>query len=85
MDDKGIGVKKSLDSDKIDVTNTGSDPSAFSAKGHFYQINDMVNAIIEDRDPYITGRMARYAVHIILAIYESSKTNKEVFIEVEYK
>ncbi|NLC45078.1 MAG: gfo/Idh/MocA family oxidoreductase, partial [Clostridiales bacterium] len=43
-------------------------------------IEDMISAVIEDRDPMITGESARKAVDLILAIYESSRTGKEVFL-----
>jgi UDP-N-acetyl-2-amino-2-deoxyglucuronate dehydrogenase len=57
-----------------------SDPSAISEYGHYVLIDDMISAINEDRDPMITGESARKAVDLILAIYESSKTGKEVFL-----
>ncbi len=48
--------------------------------GHILQIEDMANAVLEDRDPMITGEDARASVNIILAIYESAKTGKEIYL-----
>lgn len=46
--------------------------------GHTYLVEDMAMALIEDRDPMITGEEARKSVEIILGIYESSKQKKEI-------
>lgn len=57
-----------------------ADPAAIATTGHAGQVQDMVNAVLEDRDPVVPGVEARNAVQIILAIYESSRTGKEVFL-----
>jgi len=44
----------------------------------FLQIQDMVDAVRFNRAPQITGREGRNAVEIVLAIYESSRTGKEI-------
>ena len=49
--------------------------------GHTYLIEDMALAVLEDRNPMITGEEAKKAVDIILAIYKSSETEKTVTIE----
>jgi UDP-N-acetyl-2-amino-2-deoxyglucuronate dehydrogenase len=53
-----------------------SDPMAVDYKLHMAQINDMVNAIIENREPLVNGETARKSLALILAIYQSSKENK---------
>ncbi len=55
-----------------------SDPRAITAQGHVFLVDDMCNAITEDRDPFITGESARKAVDLILAIYESARTGRRV-------
>lgn len=55
-----------------------SDPAAVVGHGHLPQIEDMVAAIREGRDPAIVGEEGRKAVEVILAIYESARTGKEV-------
>jgi UDP-N-acetyl-2-amino-2-deoxyglucuronate dehydrogenase len=56
------------------------DPKAITATGHVFLVQDMCEAILNDRDPYITGESARKAVDLILAIYESAKTGKRVYL-----
>ena len=48
--------------------------------GHTILIEDMAMAVIEDREPMITGEEAKKSVEIILAIYESARTNREVIV-----
>ncbi|MGQ9609653.1 MAG: Gfo/Idh/MocA family protein [bacterium] len=61
-------------------STTASDPMAVGASGHVGIIEDMVKAIIEDREPMITIESAKHAVEIVNAIYESGRTGKEIFI-----
>ena len=79
-DSGGNVIETPLDTEEIDKSNTANDPSAFTAKGHTYLIADMARAVTEDREPYITGASARNAVDAILAIYESSRTWKEIYL-----
>lgn len=81
VDENGKIVETSLDTEDIEESNTANDPSAFPSTTHEFLVADMVRAIIEDRDPFITGAMARHAVDVILAIYESSRVGKEVFLK----
>ncbi len=55
-----------------------SDPAAISSKGHYLQIDDMIDAIADDRDPMVTGESARKAVDLILAIYDAAASGKTV-------
>jgi predicted dehydrogenase len=61
-----------------DSLSTASDPRAMGRAGHRAQIDDLCLAISEDRVPMVTGASARKAVELILAIYESVRTGKEV-------
>lgn len=56
------------------------DPAAIPFHTHALQIADMIRAIREDRPPLIDGVAARHPVEIILGIYESSRTGKEVVL-----
>lgn len=49
--------------------------------GHTYLVEDMALAVINGREPMITGTEAKKSVDIILDIYESARSGKEVFIE----
>jgi len=46
--------------------------------GHIKQIQDMAEAVLFKRQPMVPGIEARKAVELVLAIYESSKTDKRV-------
>ncbi|GAB2720956.1 Gfo/Idh/MocA family protein [Paenibacillus thermoaerophilus] len=48
--------------------------------GHYLFIEDMALAVLEDREPMVPGEEARKAVDIILAIYESSSSKREVIL-----
>jgi UDP-N-acetyl-2-amino-2-deoxyglucuronate dehydrogenase len=45
---------------------------------HHLQIEDFLQAIIEDRDPMVTGREGRVSVEIFTAIYRSQRDGKPV-------
>ena len=57
-----------------------SDPMAVGASGHQGEVEDLVEAIRTDREPYISIESAKHAVEIVQAIYESGRTGKEVSI-----
>jgi predicted dehydrogenase len=53
-------------------------PAALAVTSHALQIADMMRAIREDGTPLVDGHAGRRPVDIILAIYESARTRKEV-------
>ena len=55
-------------------------PLRFSASSHASQIADMIHAIREDGTPIVDGNAGRNPVEIILGIYESARTKKEVML-----
>jgi UDP-N-acetyl-2-amino-2-deoxyglucuronate dehydrogenase len=62
------------------ANDTSSNPTNFGIEGHKRQIEDFVQAILENRPPLVDQHAGRQAVDLILAIYESSKTGKTVYI-----
>ncbi|NHN32627.1 Gfo/Idh/MocA family protein [Paenibacillus agricola] len=56
------------------------DPTQIASDGHFLLVEDLIAAVREDRDPMVTGEEARKSVDLILAIYESARTGKEITI-----
>src|SRR5579871_6828337 len=60
--------------------STAQDPSALQSTTHALQIADMIRAIREDGTPLIDGIAGRHPVDIILGIYESARTGKEVYL-----
>jgi UDP-N-acetyl-2-amino-2-deoxyglucuronate dehydrogenase len=61
-------------------SGTAANPAALSATTHAQQIADVVRAIREDGTPALDGRAARHAVDVILGIYESARSGKEVVL-----
>jgi UDP-N-acetyl-2-amino-2-deoxyglucuronate dehydrogenase len=57
---------------------TASNPAALQSLTHAFQIEDMLRAIQENGTPLVDGHAARHPVEIILGIYESARTGKEV-------
>jgi len=55
------------------VAGAANDPSAVWGEQHRLQIEDFTQAIADDREPFMTGRMALEPLKVILAIYESSR------------
>lgn len=55
-----------------------ADPHDIDISGHIFHIDDMVRAVIDDRDPICTGEEARKAIDLILAIYKSARSGREV-------
>ncbi|KAA3620484.1 MAG: gfo/Idh/MocA family oxidoreductase [Calditrichaeota bacterium] len=57
-----------------------SDPLVIPIAGHMAQIDDMIDAILENRAPVVDGREGRKALQVILAIYQASKSGKEIIL-----
>jgi len=57
-----------------------SNPMAISHHAHKIQINDMVEAIQQNREPIILGEEALKSIKLIKSIYESSASNCEIFL-----
>lgn len=62
--------------------STAANPAALTATTHAQQIADMIGAIREDREPVLDGRGARHAVDVILGVYESARSGREVELPV---
>ena len=50
---------------------------------HHIQIQEFLQAILAGREPAVTGEEARKALEIILAIYESSRTDRPVTLPLD--
>jgi predicted dehydrogenase len=48
--------------------------------GHSAQIHDMAQAVLEDRQPIVSGEDGLHSLEIILGTYESQQTSREVHI-----
>jgi UDP-N-acetyl-2-amino-2-deoxyglucuronate dehydrogenase len=63
---------------KIGASGGSSNPAAISHVGHARQLGDFVKAIVEGSAPLVDGREGRKAVEVILGIYASTKTGRQV-------
>jgi len=54
------------------IRESAADRSACWGEQHRLQIQDFVDAILEDREPFITGQDALEPLKVVLAIYESA-------------
>jgi len=59
---------------------TAQNPAALSTHSHALQIADMIRAIRANGTPLVDGNAARHPVDIILGIYESVRTHKEIIL-----
>lgn len=55
-----------------------SNPAAVPSDTHARQIADTIRAIRTGTSPEVTGEVARHPVEVILAVYESARTGREV-------
>ncbi len=63
---------------KVGASGGSSNPAAISYVGHARQLADFVEAIVKGRPPLVDGREGRRAVEVILGIYASTKTGRQV-------
>jgi UDP-N-acetyl-2-amino-2-deoxyglucuronate dehydrogenase len=63
----------------LDPGDAGAE--ALIGRDHAGLVQDMVRAIKEDRDPYITGESARKGVDLALAIHESIRTGRDIRLD----
>lgn len=59
---------------------SSTNPQNISIAGHYYYVDDMIQAIRGNREPQVNGEEARKSVDLILAIYESARSGKEVML-----
>ncbi|MDR6882204.1 Gfo/Idh/MocA family oxidoreductase [Bacillus sp. 3255] len=83
FDDSGFKQWKFADHEEampqvVPRVSASSDPAQIANDGHFILVDDLIQAIRENRDPLVSGEEGRKAVDLILAIYESARTGKEI-------
>lgn len=82
FDDQGLQQWQVRDHGDLTAVRQGAPEviAGIHSVGHYRFVEDMARAILDDRDPLVPGREARKAVDIILAIYESARTGREVLL-----
>ncbi|MDD5686718.1 MAG: Gfo/Idh/MocA family oxidoreductase [Elusimicrobia bacterium] len=64
---------------KKKTSSGASDPvKSITSEGHMIQIQDMVDAINNNKTPMVDGYEGRKAVELVLAIYKSAKEKKQI-------
>ena len=73
------------DETEADVENKGliEQTSNVYGNGHTSLYADVIDAIINDRQPYVDAVAGRNAVEMVLAIYKSQKTGQPVKLPLE--
>ncbi len=59
-------------------TTAGAASPTIGSESHRAQLADFVAAIDEDRDPLVDGEQGRNALELVLAVYESARSGREV-------
>jgi predicted dehydrogenase len=72
------GEEPDIDSDAD--AGGAADPTDIDVTPFVRQFTDIVEAINSGRQPLVNGEVARRPLELILAIYESSKTGKEILV-----
>jgi len=80
-----IDVWDFADETEADVANKGLEEQTSNVygNGHTLLYGDVVDAIQNDRAPYVDAIAGRNALEMVLAIYKSQKTGKPVSLPLE--
>ncbi len=62
-------------------SQASQNPATVPTNTHAAQIADMIDAIRQGREPLVNGEEGRRPVDLILAIYESARTGREVVLQ----
>ena len=78
VSDYGEAIKQAAAEVEEKESAAAQNPAALASRSHALQIADMIRAIRENGIPLVDGYAGRKPVEIILSIYESARTHKEV-------
>ncbi|WP_221032798.1 Gfo/Idh/MocA family protein [Actomonas aquatica] len=79
--DEEPGDAKIREAGSAELGSGASNPAGISIEGHKRQIEDLVDAIREQRPLHIDGPESRKAVALITALYQSGETGQPVRVE----
>jgi len=68
--------EKEIPQEESTAAGGHADPKVFSVEGHILHVQDMIEAVRENRDPLVPGAEARKSVKLITSMYESSRGGK---------
>lgn len=58
------------------ITDGSSNPAAISTEGHRRQIEDMMNAVRENRAPIVDGHEGRKSLEVVCALYQAAQEER---------
>ncbi|MBS1812504.1 MAG: Gfo/Idh/MocA family oxidoreductase [Acidobacteria bacterium] len=60
------------------LTDGSSNPAAISTEGHRRQIEDMVHAVRENREPIVNGHEGRKSLEVVCALYQAAEEQRVI-------
>lgn len=58
------------------LTDGSSNPAAISTEGHRRQVEDMMHAVLENREPVVNGYEGRKSLEFVCALYRAAEENR---------
>ena len=58
------------------LTDGSSNPAAISTEGHRRQIEDMLHAVRENREPIVNGHEGRNSLEVVAALYRAANEGR---------
>ena len=80
LKDAAPGEEEAMLNLKEDAATGASDPTAIGFEMHRRQVQDLVKAVRQDRDPAIAGAEGRHAIEIVRAAYAAAEGGGEVVL-----
>jgi UDP-N-acetyl-2-amino-2-deoxyglucuronate dehydrogenase len=73
-------VMEGLSEEEVEALKAEIKENPFGKPGHQCIIEDMVEAIKEDREPVVTGEDGKRALQLVVSLYESAESRKPVIL-----
>ncbi len=67
-----IGGEESAQAASEHLTDGSNNPAAIATEGHRRQIEDMMQAVLENREPVVNGAEGRTSLEVVEALYQSA-------------
>ncbi|MBC8103412.1 MAG: Gfo/Idh/MocA family oxidoreductase [Cytophagales bacterium] len=63
--------------------NAAADPTQVPLDGHIEHLKDLIEAVRDDRDPFMSGKEARAALELIVGVYRAARTGERVYFPLK--
>jgi UDP-N-acetyl-2-amino-2-deoxyglucuronate dehydrogenase len=74
-------VKGELELESETLMHERVDPTNVYGHSHKMVFEDMISAVVDDRNPKTHGMEARKSLRLVLSIYESANSQREVYFD----